>query len=194
MNEFDVHHKARDIAYALGWRYPEPQDGWNARIENPGTHAQLWIGNERGRCRISGGFGELHNYLRYERRGKNEITVNPLKTPPQIVRDIRNRLLPEYLQDLEYAKQRHAEHLERMKQVANVALHFGAILNVTPPEVGDDEQVRFHLGFIGKIWGDIHINRECLDIKLTDVPFDLAAMMLVPIGEYIKRHPKEQDE
>jgi hypothetical protein len=194
MNEFNVHHQAREIAYALGWEYPEPQDGWNARIENPGTRAQLWIANERGRCRISGGFGELHNYLRYERRGENQITVNPSKPIPQIVRDIRRRLLPAYFEDLEYCRKRRAEHLERMEQVAQTGAYFASILNVESPGAGDDEQVRLHLGYIADIWGDVHISLQSVDLKLTNVPFNVAAMMLVPIGEYIKQHPKEQDE
>jgi hypothetical protein len=115
------------------------------------------------------------------------------KTPPQIAKDITRRLLPEYYQDLQYVEQRHAEHLERMKQVANAALHFGAILQVAPPEVSEEERVRFHLGYVGSIWGDVQVDEHSVDIKLDDVPFEIAAMMLVPIGEYIRAHPKERD-
>jgi hypothetical protein len=194
VNELDVHQKARDIAYALDWHYPEPQDGWNARIVNPETHAELWIANDRGRCRISGGFGELHKYLRYERHGKNEITVNPQKTPPQIVRDIRQRLLPDYLQDLGYCQQREQEHRARMQGIANAALKFAAILRMPPPEVSEDERARFHVPFSSGVYGDVQIDSQSVDVKLTDVPFHVAAMMLVPLGEYIEQHPKEGED
>jgi hypothetical protein len=81
-----------------------------------------------------------------------------------------------------------------MKQVANATLHFGAILNVTPPEVDEQERVQFHLGFVGNVWGHIEVDTKSVEMKIDDVPFDVAAMMLVPLGEYIKAHPKEKDE
>jgi len=81
-----------------------------------------------------------------------------------------------------------------MKQVANTALHFGAILNVTPPEVDEQERVQFHLGFVGSVWGHIEVDTQSVDLKLDGIPFDIAAMMLVPLGEYIAQHPKERED
>ncbi len=193
MNDLNIHAIAQDIADVMRWQYVE-HNGWNGKIENPATQAVLWIADDRGRVRISGGFGDLYKYLRYERHGKNEITVSAKKTPPEMVNDIRRRLLPDYLKDLEYVKRRHVEHLERMKQVAQAALHFGAILNLTPPEVSEQEVCQFHLGFVEKMWGHVEVDTQGVDIKITDVPFEIAAMILVPIGEYIRAHPKEKDE
>jgi hypothetical protein len=113
---------------------------------------------------------------------------------PQIVKDIRRRLFPNYYRDLDICRTRHAEHLGRMKGVANAALHFGAILKVTPPEVDDQERARFHLGFVGSVWGHIEVDTQSVDLKLDGLPFDIAATMLVPLGEYIAQHPKEKDE
>ena len=195
MTNFDVHGFARQLAQAMNWTYDEAHDqSWTALIHEPGTKAELWIHDDRGRARISGGFDVLQKYVRYERRGQNEITVDPKRPLVRIKADIERRLLPDYRTDLLYVQKCDAEHHARMKQVANAALHFGAILQVAPPEVSEEERVRFHLGYVGSIWGDVQVDAQSVDIKLDDVPFEIAAMMLVPIGEYIRAHPKERDE
>ncbi len=193
MNE-NTHQLAQDLARFMGWDYLPGQDGWSAKIINPPTQAELWIHLEHGRVVISGGFGELHEYAPYEARSKHRITCAATKTISQIASDVARRIFPDYLRDLQIAKQGYAEHVERMKGLAIATMKFAAILNMPPPELDEKEEVRFHMGFCGTLWGDVQIDTRSVDIKLTDVPFDVAAMMLVPLGEYIRLHPKEETE
>jgi hypothetical protein len=62
------------------------------------------------------------------------------------------------------------------------------------PEVSEQENCQIRVGYHTNIWGDIVVGNKDVDIRLTDVPFDLAAMMLVPLGEYLRQHKKEQSE
>ena len=131
MTNFDVHGFARQLAQVMNWTYDEAHDqSWTALIHEPGTKAELWIHDDRGRARISGGFDVLQKYVHYERRGQNEITVDPKRPLVRIKADIERRLLPDYRTDLLYVQKCDDEHHARMKQVANAALHFGAILQV----------------------------------------------------------------
>ncbi len=190
MNEA-THNLARDIAIYLGWDYPPNQDGWSARIKNAVTQAELWVHIKHTRVVISAGFGDLYDYAPYDARGKHRITCAATKTIPQIGKDITRRIFPDFYRDLQIAKERHAAHVERMQGVASATLKFAAILNMAPPEVSEKEQARFHMGFVGEVRGDIQLDTKSVDIKLTDVPFHIAAMMFVPLGDYIKQHPKE---
>jgi hypothetical protein len=198
MNE-RTHTLAKDIADCLRWHYPPNQDGWNARITNSATQAELWIHVEEGRLPtdarvvISAGFSDLTNYAPYDARGKHRITCTIAKTPPQIVKDITRRIFPDYLRDLQIAKERYAAHIARMQSVQQTAQQFAAILNLPTPEVKDDERARFSMYDVKGIYGNIEVNSKDMDIALTDIPFDLAAMMLVPIGEYIRAHAKEDE-
>ena len=195
MTNFDVHGFARQLAQVMNWTYDEAHDqSWTALIHEPGTKAELWIHDDRGRARISGGFDVLQKYVRYERRGQNEITVDPKRPLARIKADIERRLLPDYRTDLLYVQKCDDEHHARMKQVANAALHFAAILQVAPPEVAEEERARFHLGHIGCVYGTIEIDTHSVEMKLDDVPFALAAMMLVPIAEYVQRHQEPSEE
>jgi hypothetical protein len=198
MNE-QVHQLARDIAEYLGWTYAPGQDGWNAEITNPATQGILWIGidnrdSRNQRVVISTGFGELHEYAPYEARGGHRITCAATKTIPQICNDIRHRIYSAYLIDLQKARDNYAAHRERMQGLATAAMKFATILSVPPPELTEKEEVRFHLGYLTSehLWGDIQIDTQSVDMKLTDVPFHVAAMMLVPLGEYIRLHPKQE--
>jgi hypothetical protein len=145
---------------------------------------------------VSAAFGDLQSYAPYEARGAHRITCSAKKTVPQICNDIVHRIYPAYYQDLQKAKDNYAEHVERMKGLATAAMKFAAILSVPNPELDEKEEVRFHLGFVGieHLWGDIQIDTRSVDMKLTDVPFHIAAMMLVPLGEYIRLHPKKDTE
>jgi hypothetical protein len=199
MNE-NVHQLARDIAQHLGWSYALGQDGWNAQITNP-NGGILWIGikNENTAypfVTISAGFGDLHEYTPYEARGKHRMNCTAKKTVPQICSDIKRRIYPAYFRDLKTAQDNYAAHRERMQGLATAAMKFSAILSVPPPELTEKEEVRFHLGYLTSehLWGDIQIDTTSVDIKLTDVPFHIAAMMLVPLGEYIRLHPKKDTE
>jgi hypothetical protein len=200
MNE-QVHELAQDLARFMNWEYPPNQDGWNAKITNPTSGGELWIGidnrdSRNPRVTISAGFGELQEYSPYAARGTHRITCSAKKTVPQIANDIAQRIYPAYYQDLQKAKNNYAAHVERMKGLATAALKFAAILNVPNPELDEHEEVRFHLGFVGieNLWGDIQLDTRAVDMKLTDVPFHIAAMMLVPLGEYIRLHPKKDAE
>jgi hypothetical protein len=198
----DARRFAKDIADCLKWDFPPDQDGWSLKICNPQTQAMLWIHVEQvprsqnTRVVISAGFGDLTEYAPYDSRGKYRISCTSTKTPPQICNDIRRRIFPGYFADLQIAKERYAAHVERMKGLAIASLKFAAILNIPPIEPDNKEEVQLHLGFVTseQLWGDVRIGTQDVDIKLTDVPFHVAAMMLVPLGEYIKAHPKERGE
>jgi hypothetical protein len=198
MNE-QVHQLARDIAEYLGWSYNPDQDGWNAEITNGQSSGILWIGidnkdSRNKRVVISAGFGDLHEYAPYDARGKHRITCSATKTIPQIANDIVHRLYPAYYKDLQQAKDNYAAHRERMKGLATAALKFAAILGVPPPEIGEKEELEFRVGYLTDehLWGGIQIGTQDVDMKLTNVPFHIAAMMLVPLGEYIRLHPKQE--
>jgi hypothetical protein len=199
MNE-NVHQLAYDLAHFMGWHYPPNQDGWTAQLTNA-SGGTLWIGMENKdsrnpRVTITTGFGDLHEYAPYEARGGYRITCAATKTVPQIAKEIARRIYPEYYVSLQKAKDNYTAHRERMKGLATATLKFAAILNVPPPELTEKEEVRFHLGYLTSehLWGDIEIDTRKVDIKLTDVPFHIAAVMLVPLGEYIRLHPKQDTE
>jgi hypothetical protein len=197
MNE-NVHQLAQDLARFMGWDYPPGQDGWNAYITNT-NGGLLWIGIEnkdtrKARVTVSAGFGDLHEYAPYEARGGHKITCSATKTIPQIANDIAHRIYPAYYADLTKAMDNYRAHRARMETLATTATKFAAILNIPPPELTEKEEVRFHLGYLTNehLWGDIKIDVQSVDVTLTDIPFHIAATMLVPLGEYIRLHPKQE--
>ena len=206
-DKLDSHQFAREIARQLQkglWDYVPNQDSWNAKITALLAQAELWIHVETGKARgsgrrveISGGFGgELHRFAPYGSYGKHKITVTATKSIPRICQDIERRILPDYLTDLQIAKERHAAHVQRMQGVAMATLKFAAILNLPPPEVNDSEEANFSVSFrhVESVYGDIRIKSKDVQIKLDYIPFHVAAMMLVPLGEWIRQQPDVEDE
>ncbi len=121
------------------------------------------------------------------RRAKDAPSRRDLRGTHQIARARSSRLVSGIVE---------AHHRDRMRGLAIAAIKFSAILSMPPPELTEREEVRFHLGYLTSehLWGDMQIDTQSVDMKLTDVPFHLAAMMLVPLGEYIRLHPKQDTE
>ncbi|MBM3128208.1 MAG: hypothetical protein FJ009_06155 [Chloroflexi bacterium] len=190
MGEIDIHFVAKQIATIMGWEFDDEQQSWSARIIDPKSELMLYVHDERGRIRISAGFGMWRDFLTYNQRnekGRHEIGVSVAKSIEQIVKDIHRRLLPKCLADLAEAKVRHAEYNANVEAVMRLTKKFADLLGVKPPEKCEGETTRLHLPLSYGVYGTINITLRDVKIDLDDIPHEIAAQVLIPIQQHHAR-------
>lgn len=123
------------------------------KIENPENGAILWVNiiwNHKDRANISGslflGRGNTHVtvYENHERAKVPDITVALARGPAAIAKDVKRRLLPEYLRILELAKAQVARDNERTaNRQANIRKLAAAAKAKVPDFERDPDTTRF---------------------------------------------------
>ncbi|MBU0959463.1 MAG: hypothetical protein KKB31_05960 [Nanoarchaeota archaeon] len=113
---------AQKIAEAMGWGMEVNENNWNPIILKGDEKLLISIetyGTTKGRVVIKGHYGVFSAHLPY-RHDKTEITVSPTKTPEQIAKDIKSRLLPTYqkiLAEAQEAKKREDDYQANKKSL-----------------------------------------------------------------------------
>lgn len=100
------------IANALNWKNVSEEDDWKGVISDGNSFLSISIiswGANKGRIVIRGDYNIFYQFLPYKKE-KTEITVTPTKTPEQIAKDIKNRLLPTYQKQLKEAQGKKQAH------------------------------------------------------------------------------------
>jgi hypothetical protein len=175
------HELVRQIATALGpdWTYRNPSlDGtlshW-AKIKNDdGYSISVTSQWPTYALHISGEFPKDH-HLGYN-VSRPSINVSPAKTPEQIAKDIRRRLMPEYLPLWKQAKEqeqaRNTFEAEQARLSDELYLLFPAgIARRGNGYDAKNKTISFHLE---NGYGDIDASNDSCSMKLRSIPSKLA--------------------
>lgn len=182
----DIRTAAEQVALELG-------DGWIANDGDQLSHLAYLDGpddarlairyewNRKHRVAISGyypdaPYGVVNN-------DHHSITVNAHRGPETVAKEIRRRLLPGYLPDLEDAKAAIAKHHADTAAANTLAAELGAILDarVTPADSGAPggsgirrRQAGVSIYSPGKLYGSLNVDRYGVSVELSHVTADQA--------------------
>lgn len=189
------------VAESLGadWFVPEQEDcNWSRKIQHKVLNATLYVAgdgyNKPTKVNISGSMNvgegnkyvevyenvKRNDYTHWERVSAGSISVTIARGPEVIAKEIKRRLLPEYLRILALAnaqveKDRQYKatklfNLERMAKAAGVTL-------LKPDKDYIDRRESFSIRY-GELYGDVQAGEKDVEIKLHSLTLEQAEALL----------------
>jgi hypothetical protein len=193
----EIERTADEVARHLGdmrgerWTVGEGWHDWQRRLHGPYGEALFISIDPRtpDRVRVSGELPKCD--CRPE--GNHTITVAATRRPLDIAIEIQRRLLPDYLRDLAWVRERNVrgegQHVHRVRTLEHIAKLFGAVYQPEAYEPGRSSS-RAELTVRGEGWTVTATMQGAgltMDVQLSRIPEDVAVELLSELAGLVKR-------
>jgi hypothetical protein len=193
----EIERTADEVARHLGdmrgerWTTGEGWHDWQRRLHGPHGEALFISIDPRtpDRVRVSGELPKCDS----RPEDNHTITVAATRRPVDIAIEIQRRLLPGYLADLEWVRERNArgerQHLHRVRALEHIAKLFGADYQPMAYDAGRSSS-RTELTVRGDEWTVTATMQGAgltMDVQLSRIPEDVAVKMLAELAGHVKR-------
>jgi hypothetical protein len=192
----EIEKIADEVARHLGdmrgerWTTGEGWHDWQRRLHGPHGEALFISIDPRtpDRVRVSGELPKCDS----RPEDNHTITVAATRRPVDIAIEIQRRLLPGYLADLEWVRERNArgerQHEARSQRLARIAELFGADYQQVPYEAGRSS-IRQELTVRGPEWTvtvDVQGPALTMNVQLSRIPAADAYELLAELAGRVK--------
>ena len=174
-----VRQKAIEVcSYMEGWKLDDSKDLYGTVLLSDSGRGLFFqpIWSNADRVEISGYFGDLRQFLTYEKE-KTTITVGMAKTPERIAKDIEKRLLPAYERMFIKATEGKRVHDEYEKEKRAVLEAVRDAIGGDAHVIQDDRVISYH-----PFRCDVKISGHEVELRLT-LPLVGAIIVLGILGE-----------